>query len=117
MSSWDDAFSLREEWVTCREWARRALDEAYKSAAEYAEAECEYQTKKHELTMRLKNEGISATLIQMLVKGHELIVDSLKRRNRAELMHKVDLKAIDVAITQEREAFKDYQNARNGDRF
>lgn len=84
-------------WVAIQE-DMAALEEAHdsmrRSGDAYARAEVEYQTAKAEAALRMKADGIPATIIQTCIKGE--CADELLSRLKAEAEYNADRELINV---------------------
>ncbi len=63
---------------------RRATYEMKEMGRAKARAESEYQARKYSVALRLRTQGVPATVIGATVKGHPDVVDLLLKRDIAE---------------------------------
>lgn len=62
----------------------------------YARAEAEYQKAKNKRALELKAEGLSATMIQLTIKGDPDVNEKLFDRDLAEIDYKSAVEALNV---------------------
>ena len=71
-----------------------ALSEAKARGLEYSRAEAAYYSAKDRRVRELMEDGLSATAIQMIVKGEESVNDKLQHCRDMEVLYKNALEAI-----------------------
>ena len=71
-----------------------ALSEAKARGLEYSRAEAAYYSAKDRRVRELMEDGLSATAIQMIVKGEESVNDKLQHYRDMEVLYKNALEAI-----------------------
>lgn len=76
------------------------IKELERLSKEYVEAENEYQAAKHIRSLELQEEGMSATLINMIIKGDPTVSPLLQKRNHAEKLREVSNEKINVIKLQ-----------------
>ena len=73
-----------------------ALSEAKARGLEYSRAEAAYYSAKDRRVRELMEDGLSATAIQMIVKGEESVNDKLQHYRDMEVLYKNALEAVNV---------------------
>lgn len=73
-----------------------ALAQAKTRGLEYSKAEAAYYTAKDRRVRELMEDGLSATAIQMIVKGEESVNDKLQHFRNMEVLYKNALEAVNV---------------------
>ena len=73
-----------------------ALSEAKAHGLEYSRAEAAYYSAKDRRVRELMEDGLSATAIQMIVKGEESVNDKLQHYRDMEVLYKNALEAVNV---------------------
>lgn len=73
-----------------------ALTQAKIRGLEYSKAEAAYYTAKDRRVRELMEDGLSATAIQMIVKGEESVNDKLQHFRNMEVLYKNALEAVNV---------------------
>lgn len=79
-----------------RELMLAAVSEAKERGIRLAHAEAAYQTAKHQRVLQMKDEGMSATMIQMLLKGDEHVSLPLFERDCAQVEYDSAKEAINA---------------------
>ena len=110
-----DAFELRDAWMRSRALAQEALKEASKRCEEYALAQSEYYTAKATAALRMKAEGMPATIIAATVKGDDDVAFKLFEFTLAEGKYRTAMKAIDVYKDDARMTYDEYKRSMMGD--
>lgn len=65
-----------------------------------AEAEMQYQVAKNQTILRLKNEGMPATLISKMVKGDVEVAEKMFQRDIAKVMYDTNKEHINIKKLQ-----------------
>ena len=73
-----------------------------KTGTAYAEAEREYQIKKAEIALRLRDEGMPVGLIEMTLKGHKEVAPLMFKRDVASVIYDANKDAVQSAKLQMR---------------
>lgn len=110
-----DTFELREAWQRSCELMKRAVAEASKRCEEYALAEAEYYTAKAAAALRMKDEGVPATIIGATIKGDDDVAFKMFMFTLAEGKYRAAMKAIDVYRDDARMAYDEYKRSMMGD--
>lgn len=77
-----------------------ASKEIFKLATAKAEAERQYQIAKHQEILKLKSEGMAATLISDMVKGNEHVADLRFQRDIAKDKYNGGKDSMKATITE-----------------
>lgn len=70
-----------------RRLMKTAVEELSKRGKELARAEAKYQAEKNKRVLQLRDEGMSATLIQLTIKGDRSVNKLLFERDCAQVMY------------------------------
>lgn len=94
-----------------RRLMKAASTELKKRGEQYAKAEAAYQAAKNRRALEMKTEGLSATMIQTIIKGDPEVNDLLYERDFAEIdyrsavealnCYKLDARIIEAQINRE----------------
>lgn len=94
-----------------RDLMKKASSEMKERGMALANAEAEYQTAKAKTALVLKAEGLSATFIQLVIKGDERVSPSLLARDCAQVdydsarealnVYKLDARLLEAQIDRE----------------
>lgn len=79
-----------------RELMLKAVSEAKERGIKLAHAEASYQTAKHRRVLQMKADGMSATMISLLLKGDEEVSISLFERDCAQVEYDSAKEAINA---------------------
>ncbi len=108
---------LWKELITIERQLNEALATLRTNGIDYCEAERLYQMEKSKQTMRLKSEGYPITLIPQVVKGLENVAELDYIRNKAEVVYKANLEAINIKKLElrvlEAQIEREWGNAKN----
>lgn len=87
---------LWQELITIERQLNDALATLRKNGIDYCEANRLYQMEKAKTIMKLKSDGIPITLIPQMVKGLENVAELDYQRNKAEVIYKANVEAINI---------------------
>lgn len=87
---------LVTELMEDRALIKRAVTEAKERGLALAQAEAEYQTVKNKRALEMKEEGLAATMIQMLIKGDREVRGALFERDCAQVLYNSSQDAINA---------------------
>lgn len=110
-----DTFELRDAWLRSRRLAQEAVKEASERCVEYARAEAEYYSAKAAAAIRMKAEGVPATIITATVKGDDAVSMKLFELTLAEGKYRAAMKAIEVYKDDARMTYDEYKRSMMGD--
>lgn len=85
-----------EEVIELERQLNSELATLMKHGVDYCEAERLYQMEKTKEILRMKKEGMPTTLIPQLVKGLNNVAILDFERNKAEVVYKANLEAINI---------------------
>lgn len=90
---------------------KRASEALKERGIALAKAEAEYQTAKHSRALAMKSDGHSATMIQLLIKGDEMVSVAMFARDCAQVeydsakealnVYKLDARLLEAQIDRE----------------
>lgn len=92
-----DGTSMWQELCHWRREQSDALDEMAKAGRELSRAEATYYRTKNLAVLRMRADGMPATIIAAAVKGDETVVDALMEHVRAQTMYDVARERLNVA--------------------
>lgn len=79
-----------------RDLMKKASSELKTRGIELARAEAEYQTAKHLTVLDLKQDGLPATLINLIIKGDGRVCQTLYKRDCAQVEYESAKEALQV---------------------
>ena len=78
------------------------IEEMARQGDLYASAEYDYQVEKNKTAYRLQDEGMSATMIGMIIKGEPKVAFLMKARDVAKARYEATKEAINIVKLQMR---------------
>lgn len=92
-----DGVSLWQELCHQRREQQEALDAMARAASELSQAEGAYYAAKNKAALRMRADGMPATMIGTCVKGDKDVLPALTRYIRAQTMYDVERERLNVA--------------------
>lgn len=93
---------LIENQMVLSKRCNRLIVDMASEGEKFAKAEYEYQVQKNMTAYKLNNEGMSATMIQMIIKGEPEVAELMQKRDLAKAKYEAIKEAINIVKLQMR---------------